>query len=52
MRIASAIPNARHLLDPYEVDAYQAGPHAYATRHQLAGPAVVHPTLGLAGQYG
>jgi hypothetical protein len=36
MRIASAVPGARFQLDPYEVDAYQAGPHAYATRHQLA----------------
>ena len=36
MEIANAKPNAVHLLDPYEVDAYQAGCHAYATRYQLA----------------
>lgn len=35
MEIANAIPGAGHHLDPYEVDAYQAGHHAYATRHQL-----------------
>jgi hypothetical protein len=32
----NAIPAQRHLLDPDELDAYQAGPHAYATRHMLA----------------
>jgi hypothetical protein len=32
----NAIPGQRHLLDPDEVDAYQAGPQAYATRHMLA----------------
>src|SRR5258705_5884446 len=32
MEIANAKPNTVHLLDPYEVDAYQAGCHAYATR--------------------
>jgi len=36
MEIANAIPGTTHHLDPYEVDAYQAGHHAYATRHQLA----------------
>jgi hypothetical protein len=36
MEIANAKPNAIHHLDPYEVDAYQAGCHAYATRYQLA----------------
>jgi hypothetical protein len=44
MRIASAVPDARHDLDPYEVDAYQTGPRAYATRHRraaLAGDAML-----------
>jgi hypothetical protein len=36
MQIANAKPNATHHLDPYEVDAYQAGCRAYATRYQLA----------------
>jgi len=36
MEIANAKPTKRHHLDPYEVDAYQAGCHAYATRYQLA----------------
>jgi hypothetical protein len=31
----NAIPAQRHLLDPDEIDAYQAGPRAYATRHML-----------------
>lgn len=31
----NAIPAQRHRLDPDEVDAYQAGPGAYATRHML-----------------
>jgi hypothetical protein len=35
MQIANAVPGAVHHLDPYEVDAYQSGHHAYATRHQL-----------------
>ena len=35
MEIANAVPGAHHHLDPYEVDAYQAGHHAYATRHCL-----------------
>jgi hypothetical protein len=31
----NAVPGQRHQLDPDEVDAYQAGPQAYATRHML-----------------
>jgi hypothetical protein len=36
MQIANAVPGRHHHLDPDEVDAYQAGHHAYTTRHQLA----------------
>jgi hypothetical protein len=32
----NAVPGQRRQLDPDEVDAYQAGPRAYATRHMLA----------------
>jgi hypothetical protein len=31
----NAIPGTGHQLDPYEIDAYQAGVHAYATRYML-----------------